>query len=382
MGRDKKRYFNWLNLTRLEDWESWFTDMSSKGLELESIGKYFITFMKKSEGNNRYRIDIFNSDDESAPDRTELYKEAGWEHVASYSMLHVFRSSGNARIPEIHTDPAEFAVNMEKLRKKLTGSSIILFVFAIFIAAIEVMGFSRFTWLTDKFATIGAAFIFFGLFMVFFLQFKSLRSFHRQIKRLKSGGSLNHKSEYKKRMIYSKSLSVFVAALTIAWQAFFIETRFEPHNKYAPIPKGTLPVSSLADFLPQQSINAMLDSDENGYLLNNYQDDWSLLVPGQHELTEFVGKPYYSILESKEYKTITPGVAHLLFNALLDDTQDHSILSKVSSEVFNELWCSAPRYTFDFTIMIAWKGSSVFYLKTNVAVPQEAIVKVFENKER
>lgn len=63
--------------------ESWFSVMARKGLHLEKLGLFFITFEKGEPRNTKYRIDILGGN--PSEEQLNVYRACGWGHVGQSS---------------------------------------------------------------------------------------------------------------------------------------------------------------------------------------------------------------------------------------------------------------------------------------------------------
>ncbi|MEG0385943.1 MAG: DUF2812 domain-containing protein, partial [Solibacillus sp.] len=117
---------------RIGELESWFSDMSAKGLHFQKMGIHFAHFQKGEPKRMEYRIEVIQTK-EMSYDQSNLYEENGWDYVASYQYFHVFSSLEEHHAPELHTDPMEQSYTLDQLNKRLILNFIQFSVVFLFI---------------------------------------------------------------------------------------------------------------------------------------------------------------------------------------------------------------------------------------------------------
>lgn len=106
--------------------EKFYSDMEAKGWRLVKRGRYLSRFKPVEPSNARYRIEVYTPpflEDRTLPEgQIAVYEDCGWEYVADYSFLHIFRAPEGSGAPEFYTDPAQQAATLKKVRRDLWWS--------------------------------------------------------------------------------------------------------------------------------------------------------------------------------------------------------------------------------------------------------------------
>jgi len=85
--------------------EHWLRRMAQAGWHLVRPRGFFYRFEKGDPADIVYRLDYQNPGKSGRTEYLNLFKDAGWEHVAEFSNWHYFRiPAGDGPPPEIHTD--------------------------------------------------------------------------------------------------------------------------------------------------------------------------------------------------------------------------------------------------------------------------------------
>lgn len=119
--------------------EKFYSDMEAKGWRLVKRGRYLSRFKPVEPSNARYRIEVYTPpflEDRTLPEgQIAVYEDCGWEYVADYSFLHIFRAPEGSDAPEFYTDPAQQAATLKKVRRDLwwsiAMSAVMLGLFAL-----------------------------------------------------------------------------------------------------------------------------------------------------------------------------------------------------------------------------------------------------------
>lgn len=406
MGRNIKRCYYWMDTTRLEDFESWLTDMSSKGWELKRINKLFATFEKKSmPQNNFYRFEVIERNDRTTEDRIELYHQAGWEHVAVVTMIHIFRAGERAEKIEIHTDPVVQANTLKKLQKRIFLYTLLM----VIISCLEV-GMSFYSYNSDRVGffiessnTLYPIVISLSYIFISYITIHGLINIKRLIRKLKSGIPFEHKANFKKRLYRWTALQIVFISLEVAGLIFMIiavRTDGRMLRSSPPIPSGTLPVLSMTDILPNTKLVPNTFFDPDGYFTgdqNNYSKiSGSVLLPVQYELQQSDTVPginwddnsgtYSPSIKSDEFEAITPFVARVFFQTLLNEYKNDPVylqgysMSQVQSGLFDSLWkFDDTRINFSH-MLLALKSNKIYEVDYTAMVPVEKVIQLLEQK--
>ena len=83
--------------------EKWLEEMAANGWRLEKVIPYFYTFRRSAPETIVYRLDYMSSTNKNYQEYLNLFKDAGWELLASYAGWHYFRiKPQNDQTPEIY----------------------------------------------------------------------------------------------------------------------------------------------------------------------------------------------------------------------------------------------------------------------------------------
>lgn len=355
MARKRKIRKQWLSEWHLEEHESWFEDMASKGWKIEKLNLGFATFVESEPEEIRYRIEIAPKNDEIESDRIHLYNDAGWEYVTYNNYMYVFveREAGTAR--EIHTDPKIQAETIGILKKSIWGRTIPFLIVSLSIISLIITSYQN----LSSHYLLSNQVLFHFIFTLLYLPLSIYwlyGTFHISslMKRMKRGEELQHDKPYRNKLNWIRLSSVTLIVIFIAsfsyW--FYLEKAFGSEVRYPNIPTNELPVVSLAaienvslDEVTYSSIN-----HETGNK-NYYREETSFLVPEQHYLNEqFIipdaeleaYSPYYEpLVRSKMYEARSERIAKLLQETLVEEesvniSRDQQTNPKMNG--FNEVW--------------------------------------------
>lgn len=402
MKRRIKRCILWFNLGQLEQMESWFTDMSSKGWHLIRINKHFASFVKDDTERYDYRIDVFDPNDDISADRKEMYHRCGWLFITSLDMIHIFVSKRNAERKEIYTDPTEQIASILKLKKQTNSvrnslGFLLLFIIAqqIFMFNIDRAGY--FLNMVSQGMTITILPLFITILYAISANILSLST---MIRRMGQGQAFEHHRKYKLALVLSKTIHLTTITLSVTALVIMISSiNFDPSSQEKPIPMTELPVLSLVDVFPDEQItyeerNALNHGYKDNYIVNSS----SLLVPKQFELREGFEIPgvtwgdgsgtYSPSIDSYKYTALTPWVARQLYNVILDEEKqdEHTAFtydaSRALSDVFDEIWTFEDKRDQSDIIIIGLKENDVYHVHLFSMEPAERIIELLEQKAR
>ena len=297
------------NYWRIGEHESWFSDMSLKGLHLHKIGTNLVHFKKDEPKQMEYRIEVTKNKSIS-DEQIEMYEQNGWDYVTSYQYFHVFASLVERNATEIHTDPAEQAYTLQYLNNR-----IILNVIVIAVGLTFIIGMLGATWLLDgtpilqlvKGHILQQTTLSLILLYYIYYSLRGMLAIRVLRRNLKEGKAINHHAPWKKTLhkdtIFSiVFLLIAIASTAVPWIQILKSETFS-------LPEGDshLPFVRLADI----EQNPMLVRDE--YYMrdgidrgNRYLTNWSIFAPVQYESDE------HGIIEDKvsldESGTYSPSV--------------------------------------------------------------------------
>ena len=309
------------NYWRIGEHESWFSDMSFKGLHLHKIGTNLVHFKKGEPKQIEYRIEVAKNKSIS-DEQIEMYEQNGWDYVTSYQYFHVFVSPMERNATEIHTDPAEQAYTLQYLNNR-----IILTVIVIAVGLPFIFGMLGATWFLDgtpilqlvKGHILPQTTLSLIVLYYIYYSLRGMLAIRALRRNLKEGKAINHHAPWKKTLHKDTIFSVVfliiaIASTAIPWIQILKRETFS-------LPEGDshLSLVRLADI----EQNPMLLRDE--YYMrdeidrgNSYSTNWSIFAPVQYESDE------HGIIEDKVWldesgmysPSISTEVYQLTFQAL------------------------------------------------------------------
>lgn len=241
----------------VEATESWLQEMAAQGLILSTEG-FFAGFACFEEGEPRrlrYRLEAAPKKflDDSGPDEEarSLSESYGWQYVARRGDFLIYAGEDDGSV-ELHTDPRVQAISMNLVRRRALSSlfSLLLWIVVYPLALGNFMPLAAFL-------TIGTPVSLLGNLLVLWSIGSSAASFlslHRLWKRLRGGGALDHRKNWRRRARwYRRSLAaflllfaVFLGSLLALWNADTLGEFTEPYENW----QGRLPFATLEDFFP------------------------------------------------------------------------------------------------------------------------------------
>lgn len=128
--------------------EKFYSDMEARGWRLVKRGGYLSRFQRVEPSRARYRVEIYAPPflEQSAlpEEQIAVFADCGWEYVADYGVLHVFRAPEGSGAPEFYDDPAQQAATLKKVRRDLwlaLGISVAVLVLAILLFGFDGRNF-------------------------------------------------------------------------------------------------------------------------------------------------------------------------------------------------------------------------------------------------
>lgn len=296
MTREKEKQYAYraklMNAYQIGETESWFTDMAAEGLHLEKAGLWRFRFQKGEPQRVNYRIDY----KQNVPSLTEaelaaVYQEYGWEYVTKFGEFRVFRSPEEARAPELHTDPAEQALALRRLEKKLTWLAAYVAAASIIIAALFCA-----VWLLDatpvlhlvEDQTLQQAFL---LIVYIYLVINSVWeavSLRRLCASLREGRAIDHRADWRKSRTKAKAMLLVILLLEIpvlAVPAIRLPQLIHPNYTELPAEGEPQPFVRLADI--EKSPDLVLNQEEAGTAYGNrYEKQWGIFASAAYDVQE------------------------------------------------------------------------------------------------
>ena len=96
--------------------EKWLEEMAANGWRLEKVYPYVYTFRRSAPEKIVYRLDYMASTGKNYKEYLTLFKDAGWELLASFAGWHYFRiNAQNGNVPEIYNSDRAKAQKYRRL---------------------------------------------------------------------------------------------------------------------------------------------------------------------------------------------------------------------------------------------------------------------------
>ncbi|MFD1927787.1 DUF2812 domain-containing protein [Sporosarcina siberiensis] len=279
---------------RIGENESWFSDMSRKGLHLKKIGYFFAHFEKGEPEDIKYRIDM-SLDKNNSDEQKELYMESGWNYITKFKELSVFVSPVSLDSPELHTDPAEQSYALQSFDKKIARNT--LYVIVLSILGIGMLAFIWFIDNTPALSLIEGSSIQYPTIVLAYLypvytMIRATRSIRKLRNNLAEGKPINHQAPWKKHYRINLVQSIIIITIVAIGATIpFIQLAM---NKSEALPKET-DDSAIVRLMnieqnPQLVLSqrAMKDPDTDKIFgwENEIAYEWSPLAPRQYETRE------------------------------------------------------------------------------------------------
>ena len=222
MAKTQRKY-RFLDEHRIGENESWLTDMAARGLHLKSIGTMFAYFEQGEPERVRYRIDFMSKQLDKGDDvQRKLYAECGWQYVCTQNDMRVFRAPDGSDASEPHTDSAEHAFTLQRLRRRHTWNGVV--VVLMYAAILYIMGSYAFFDPTPTLTFVEGSMVNmpFLVLLILFISITvagSARSIRKLTRSLSEGGKIDHNAKWKRlyrtRVISMAILLCIMAPLTI-----------------------------------------------------------------------------------------------------------------------------------------------------------------------
>jgi hypothetical protein len=268
--------------------ESWFTDMSKRGLHLKKFGRLFVYFEKGEPKDTRYRMDIFMQ--APSQERLDMYEECGWHLVGKNGCFYVFAAEDVANISELHTDPVEQGHTLEELNRLLKRNTMIFsiamvlllgMIFGMYFLVDEPVLFMVRGQIVQQLLLIGVELYAFASGIRNYLSIRNLK------KSLMQGSPIDHHEDYRKARFYGGTMGLLFNLMAVC-SLIIPFVSMEKSIEY------TLPEETVS--LPIVRLSQIETSDElvrdTHYISrgidfrNRVESDWSPLAPVQYEIAE------------------------------------------------------------------------------------------------
>ncbi|MDD4078847.1 MAG: DUF2812 domain-containing protein [Eubacteriales bacterium] len=377
----------WFDEWQVEEIESWLGDMAARGWHFSRRGLLTAVFTRGEPEQVRYRCEIAKKSSPDFQDRVEFYRQGGWEYVASYGHLQIFRAPGDSAIPEIHTDPQEQAGTLRPLFwtcLRRLGAALLLLA-AVFLPYSLLYG----NYLTGLLLQGGLADYALIILMASILVWMGLGvlAVFQKAKDLRQGRHLEHKKKYSKVLV-SKPAFLLAVVLVFLFIAANFVVQVSKQKFILPLPQGDLPVVRIADLAPEAPLYPTEAVEKLDTALNIYWTESSLLVPKQWNSTEYAGLltevvPFDTLLVTSCYEARNNWLAARLAAGLVDYAPGRDIYGYDGSKLlktesaFAALW---KYHNGNFHEIIAQEGKYVYHVYYQGRVQADTLLELIKAK--
>ena len=327
-----------LDTWRIGETECWLTDMAAQGLHLEDLTVFFAEFRQGEPEAVRYRIDYFDYKFNNVTEQRAFYAEGGWEYVCDWKNMQIFRSPDALNAPELHTDTAEQANNLERLKKRLTREAILVFILLPLMIGLTIVTYFLHKTPTLDLVAWGRSTVPPSVFLFIFSCFTALQSalsIRALVHTLREGRPINHRAPWQK---YRRWNTVYLVVLLL----IFIPMLFLPlvsisryQTKNLPMENDSTIVLRLADIETDEALERPppyppLTSTGGIDFGNQITHSWSIYAPVQFETRESGevsartwpdgSGPYNPSLDYRYFDLTFPWMAKSLLEDLLIQT--------------------------------------------------------------
>ena len=362
--------------------ESWFSDMAAKGLHMQSIGNWLVTFEKGEPKKIKYRIEIL--EESPTDEQLSIYKEYGWDLVTNKQIFYIFSSPEELNAPELQTDPMEQSFIFKTIKKQLKKSAIIINVAVLFMLVFmyiqlffdsePYLNLIRRSTITTIMLTIG----------YIYMLFESIRGYFtvKKIKdSLENGIPLNHNKNWK--CSYYLSASVYIILILMVLLAIFM-----PFYEVIKTDSYTSPKA-----LDKLTIIRISDIEDNE-IYHYWHDlvyDYSIIAPVQYKIYEggyiegeikedFSGAYTSTSIHIRYYelafKSMAKGLINDLINRYYREYHYEGKLIEIENNKFDQLYVVFGESKLFFLSF----DNKVIYIKYYGSEDVEKIISLLEQK--
>ncbi|MBQ9535681.1 MAG: DUF2812 domain-containing protein [Clostridia bacterium] len=127
--------------------ERLYEEMAAKGWLLTRRGSHFSKLRRDEPQTLNYRVELSRPglfDDAALPEeQIALYEEAGWSHVTSCGLVHIFSSPEGSGAPEFYSDPRQQAATLRGLRKNYRIAMFVALFFLLLRLALDSITYNN-----------------------------------------------------------------------------------------------------------------------------------------------------------------------------------------------------------------------------------------------
>jgi len=371
--------------------ESWLSDMSSKGLHLDKLGRNFVKFNKGEPTNMYYRIEVGLNKNELSNEQLETYKQYGWNHVDNHDKFHVFSSPYEVNTCELHLLTDDHASMLKPFYKKLILNmlgtlAIILFWFIILPEFLSENFYSKLLTMTgiDLLSILTLLYAFLRLI-------SETISIARLRKSLLQGTPIDHHASWKLSHCGSLISTGLFMALCIILVCSSLWNLYSDDFISTPNTTPSIPIVSLMDIESNPKYTTKSTSENNdANFENSYSHSTTVFAPAIYETYEHGyipgekwenGKLYTPTLMTMVYKVRFSFMADDSLYQLMDEFKEKSNSDleyvKVKNENFDILMVLEEK---DRCYIFANRGKGIMRVSYNGHADKEKVIDEISKK--
>ncbi|MGN9164726.1 DUF2812 domain-containing protein [Tissierellaceae bacterium HCP3S3_D8] len=380
------------DLSYIQEYEEYFSEMSRKGLHLQKVGSIFAYFKEGQSKSLNYRIDVVNDDRQEKV--IEKHKEKGWNFVGKRDSFLIFSSQGDSQLKELYETPEAQKLALSTANKEIFSRGFLHIVGIIDTIVIVIL--SAIIPARNSFYLALARGNGFYAFIPPFFSFYRFKKEKRRLRKIEeildNGEFLRHQGDYSlmkmKFIIRKLALTLFMVSIIGIMSYKISQDKRISLSEIDDL--ESLPVITIADIETKDCIGnsrkSFYKDDDIDYGNIIYQH-WNLLMPKENTLIESVrladrsqnGTEITPRLIVEYYLTRFDFIARGLEQDILRENKWYS-LEPYAIEREDKFSCYVVNKE-DEKIILYRKGKQVIFLTySNGTVSLEELVKVIVEK--
>ena len=272
------------DLSYIQEYEEYFSDMSKEGLHLHSIGRFFTYFEKGEPQNLNYRIDLFKKDEKEQ--KIGKHKRAGWNFVGERKPYLIFSTPENSHLKELYGTPEEQKMAIVAAKREIYGGGIINIISIIGVLLIILAFYQRIKlesgfYLFLRRESLGISIII--PLLSYFKERRKKKNLEKIEKTLDSNEFLKHHGDYslmKMQSIVNKTISLIII-LSIIGTISYKLSQEKRINLLEIDNLESLPIITIGDIE-----KAIFSHDRDRNFGNTLYQSWSYLIPKEYTLIQ------------------------------------------------------------------------------------------------
>lgn len=355
----------------VDRFEGWAEDMARRGLYLHHLTPFlFAAFQRGEPAPVRYRLEPRGSF--WSRESQNYCRSLGWEFVFHVGRWFDLYRNDDPEAPELHTDPVVHSYALDRISRSLrilTAVLVLCFVGELAVLLLPyLLSDAPVLLLLD--VSVIATLSILVLFLLLWVEFRSLGSFFRLRRRLRKGIVPGRQSWRSSARWYFGLLLfdlVLLAAL-IATPLVMRSVEWEGELATAERPFPILELRELEGDPALEAVPSPITLEIFGYDSHNYvRRNWSLLAPGQYEVDQHLtgSGDYEPRLGMLWYRLSLPCLA----SPLLDDLITRYSDLRYAPEHYTVTEPELPG--FDRAVLVQdnrWPGQELFLQAGNVVI--------------